>query len=111
MGASRLKPLTIKEVEKLTTKSPTTIKHRSLGGVPGFVLLYTPVGHTSTASSTGPTAAYVPTIRRQPHPCREPPGADHARIGTTSPVITGLAQNFAQSSIRWRRLSIRSLRR
>jgi hypothetical protein len=35
MGSSRLKPLTVKEVEKLTAKNPTSIKHRSLGGVPG----------------------------------------------------------------------------
>ncbi len=47
MGASRLKPLTVKEVEKLTATRPTTIKHRSLGGVPGFVLIHTPAGHTS----------------------------------------------------------------
>ena len=47
MGASRLKPLTVKELEKLTATKPTTIKHRSLGGVPGFVLVHTPAGHTS----------------------------------------------------------------
>jgi len=47
MGASRLKPLTVKEVEKLTASPPTTIKHHSLGGVPGFVLVHTPAGHTS----------------------------------------------------------------
>lgn len=47
MGASRLKPLTVKEVEKLTATKPSTIKHRSLGGVPGFVLVHTPAGHTS----------------------------------------------------------------
>ncbi len=47
MGASRLKPLTVKEVEKLTATKPTTIKHRYLGGVPGFVLVHTPAGHTS----------------------------------------------------------------
>lgn len=47
MGASRLKPLTVKEVEKLTATKPPTIKHRSLGGVPGFVLVHTPAGHTS----------------------------------------------------------------
>jgi hypothetical protein len=40
MGASRLKPLTVKEVEKLTATPPKTIKHRSLGGVPGFVLVH-----------------------------------------------------------------------
>lgn len=49
MGASRLKPLTVKEVEKLTATKPTTIKHRSLGGVPGFVLVHTPAGHMSYA--------------------------------------------------------------
>ena len=47
MGASRLKPLTVKQVEKLTATKPSTIKHRSLGGVPGFVLVHTPAGHTS----------------------------------------------------------------
>ena len=47
MGASRLRPLTVKEVEKLTAANPATIKHRSLGGVPGFVLVHTPAGHTS----------------------------------------------------------------
>jgi integrase len=47
MGASRLKPLTVKEVEKLTATAPLTIKHRYLGGVPGFVLVHTPAGYTS----------------------------------------------------------------
>ena len=47
VGASRLKPLTVKELEKLTATKPTSIKHRSLGGVPGFVLVHTPAGHTS----------------------------------------------------------------
>src|SRR5947209_1807464 len=47
MGASRLKPLTVKEVEKVTATNPSSIKHRSLGGVPGFVLVHTPAGHTS----------------------------------------------------------------
>ncbi len=47
MGASRLKPLTVKEVEKLTAVRPTSIKHRFLGGVPGFVLVHTPAGYTS----------------------------------------------------------------
>src|ERR1017187_6313450 len=47
MGASRLKPLTVKEVEKLTATKPNTIKHRYLGGVPGFVMVHTPAGHTS----------------------------------------------------------------
>ena len=47
MGASRLKPLTVKEVEKLTAVRPTSIKHRFLGGVPGFVLVHTPSGNTS----------------------------------------------------------------
>lgn len=47
MGASRLKPLTVKEVEKLTSVRPTSIKHRFLGGVPGFVLVHTPSGYTS----------------------------------------------------------------
>ena len=47
MGASRLKPLTVKEVEKLTAKRPASIKHRYLGGVPGFVMVHTPAGYTS----------------------------------------------------------------
>lgn len=47
MGASRIRSLTVKEVEKLTATKPLTIKHRSLGGVPGFVLVHTPAGHTS----------------------------------------------------------------
>ena len=47
MGASRLKPLTVKEVKKMTAIRPTSIKHRSLGGVPGFVLVHTPAGHSS----------------------------------------------------------------
>lgn len=47
MGASRLKPLTVKEVDKLTATKPKSIKHRSLGGVPGFVLIHTPAGYTS----------------------------------------------------------------
>lgn len=47
MGASRIRPLTIKEIEKLTASKPNTIKHRFLGGVPGFVLVHTPAGHTS----------------------------------------------------------------
>ncbi|KHK93555.1 tyrosine-type recombinase/integrase [Novosphingobium malaysiense] len=49
MGASRLKPLTVKEIEKLTATKPDTIKHLSLGGVPGFVLVHTPAGYTSYA--------------------------------------------------------------
>lgn len=47
MGASRLKPVTTKEIEKLTSTKPDTIKHRSLGGVPGFVMVHTPSGYTS----------------------------------------------------------------
>lgn len=47
MGASRLRPLTVKEIEKLTASRPSTIKHMYLGGVPGFVLIHTPAGHTS----------------------------------------------------------------
>jgi integrase len=46
MGASRLRPLTVKEIQKLTATPPSTIKHRSLGGVPGFVLVHTPAGYT-----------------------------------------------------------------
>lgn len=46
MGASRLKPLTVKEIQKLTATTPSSIKHRSLGGVPGFVLVHTPAGYT-----------------------------------------------------------------
>jgi integrase len=46
MGSSRKKPLTIKEVEKLTAELPHTIRHHALGGVPGFVLIHTPKGYT-----------------------------------------------------------------
>lgn len=46
MGASRLRPLTVKEIEKLTAKRPSSIKHRYLGGVPGFVMVHTPAGYT-----------------------------------------------------------------
>lgn len=46
MGASRLRPLTAKEVGKLTAVNPTSIKHWYLGGVPGFVLVHTPAGYT-----------------------------------------------------------------
>lgn len=47
MGASRLRPLTTKELDKVTSTRPTTIKHHSLGGVPGFVMVHTPSGYTS----------------------------------------------------------------
>ena len=47
MGASRLRPLTTKEIDKVTSMNPTSIKHRSLGGVPGFVMVHTPSGYTS----------------------------------------------------------------
>lgn len=46
MAGSRLKPLTVKEIEKLTAVSPPCIKHRYLGGVPGFALVHTPAGYT-----------------------------------------------------------------
>jgi hypothetical protein len=46
MGASRLKPLTVKEIQQLTATPPSTIKHRYLGGVPGLVLVHTPAGYT-----------------------------------------------------------------
>jgi len=46
MGASRLKPLTVKEIDKLTATKPSAIKHRYLGGVPGFVMVHTPAGYT-----------------------------------------------------------------
>lgn len=46
MGSSRTKPLTVKEVDKLTAERPRTIRHYALGGVPGFVLVHTPGGHT-----------------------------------------------------------------
>jgi integrase len=49
MGASRLKPLTTKEVESLTKIRPAAIKHLSLGGVPGFVMVHTPSGYMSYA--------------------------------------------------------------
>ncbi|RJG52501.1 DUF4102 domain-containing protein [Sphingobium terrigena] len=46
MAGSRLKPLTVKEIEKLTAVPPPCIKHRYLGGVPGFALVHTPAGYT-----------------------------------------------------------------
>lgn len=46
MAGSRLKPLTVKEIEKLTAVPPACIKHRYLGGVPGFTLVHTPAGYT-----------------------------------------------------------------
>jgi len=46
MTISRLKPLTVKEIEKLAATPPNCIKHRYLGGVPGFVLVHTPAGYT-----------------------------------------------------------------
>lgn len=46
MSGSRLKPLTVKEIEKLTAAPPSCIKHRYLGGVPGFTLVHTPAGYT-----------------------------------------------------------------
>ena len=49
MGSSRKKPLTVKEVEKLTAEPPRTIRHHALGGVPGFVLVHTPNGYTGYA--------------------------------------------------------------
>jgi integrase len=49
MGSSRKKPLTVKEIEKLTAELPRTIRHHALGGVPGFVLVHTPHGYTGYA--------------------------------------------------------------
>lgn len=49
MGSSRLRPLTVKEIESITSSAPTTIRHIGLGGVPGFVLVHTPSGYTSYA--------------------------------------------------------------
>lgn len=49
MGSSRIKPLTVKEVEKLTAERPRTIRHHALGGVAGFVLVHTPKGYTGYA--------------------------------------------------------------
>ena len=46
MTISRLKPLTVKEIEKLAATPPDCIRHRYLGGVPGFVLVHTPAGYT-----------------------------------------------------------------
>ena len=37
MGVLRFKPLTVKETEKLTANRLSTINHRALGRVPGFV--------------------------------------------------------------------------
>jgi len=49
MGFSRIKPLTTKELDAIAAKRPHTIKHRALGGVPGFVLVHTPAGFTGYA--------------------------------------------------------------
>jgi integrase len=49
MGSSRIKPLTVKEVQKLTAERPRTIRHHALGGVAGFVLVHTPNGYTGYA--------------------------------------------------------------
>jgi hypothetical protein len=46
MTISRLRPLTVKEIEKLAATPPNCIKHHYLGGVPGFVLVHTPAGYT-----------------------------------------------------------------
>lgn len=46
MGSARTKPLTVKEVEKLSAAPPPRISHHALGGVPGFVLVRTPSGYT-----------------------------------------------------------------
>lgn len=46
MGASRIRPLTTKEIQSLTARRPSTIRHLSLGGVPGFVMVHTPSGYT-----------------------------------------------------------------
>jgi len=48
MTISRLRPLTVKEIEKLAATPPNCIKHRYLGGVPGFVLVHTPAGYTGS---------------------------------------------------------------
>jgi hypothetical protein len=47
VGASRIRPLTVKEVEAISASRPASIKHHTLGGVPGFVLVHTPAGHSS----------------------------------------------------------------
>jgi Arm DNA-binding domain len=49
MGISRIKPLTMREVDSIVAKRPRTIKHRILGGVPGFVLVHTPAGFAGYA--------------------------------------------------------------
>jgi integrase len=49
MTASRIRPLTSKEVEKLTSVRPLTIKHHGLGGVPGLVLVHTPSDYVGFA--------------------------------------------------------------
>lgn len=49
MGFSRIRPLTTKELDAITSRPPHTIKHRALGGVPGFVLVHTPAGFTGYA--------------------------------------------------------------
>jgi hypothetical protein len=49
MGSSRIKPLTVKELYKLTSAPPRSIKHYGLGGVPGFVPVHTPADYVGFA--------------------------------------------------------------
>lgn len=49
MAGSRLRPLTVKEIEQRTATRPLTIRHMHLGGVAGFVLVHTPAGHKGYA--------------------------------------------------------------
>jgi len=41
-----LETLTVEEIEKLAATPPNCIKHRYLGGVPGFLLVHTLAGYT-----------------------------------------------------------------
>ena len=49
MGSSRIKPLTVKELYKLTSAPPRSIKHYGLGDVPGFVPVHTPADYVGFA--------------------------------------------------------------
>lgn len=68
MGASRLKPLTVKEIEKLTATKPSSIKHRYLGGVPGFVMVHSFVGFPGGIGDWAGVTAILPITTS----CRRP---------------------------------------
>ena len=69
MGASRLKPLTVKEIQKLAATPLLTIKHGSRGGVPGFVLVRSPACYCAcSAKRSHGTGAIRPRAKRIARP-------------------------------------------